>query len=316
MRLATHARPRKRRFVDRSPRSQPYDALHRVADAAYPAIRRLFVDAWEAVRAALPWQAVGDALQRGDLPAILVLVEQAWMETTDRMLRDPLRTRMQQIVGQSARASEPALVRLLGPRVAMTFDATSPHVLAYVREHSGQLIRDVGTETRQAIRALLVQNMQAGKGWQSLVGDIREIVGVTVRQADALVALRTRLLASGMNDARVGQLVAQKTRAYIRLRARTVARHESLLASNAGAHLLHQQLVADGVMDPALYRRFLVITPDERLCKSNICRDTRTMNTEGVGVLEPFQTPTGPQMYPPLHVLCRCTTATRAVRSQ
>ena len=174
----------------------------------------------------------------------------------------------------------------------------------------------IGDETRQAIRALLVQNMQAGRSWQSLVPELQQMIGVTVRQADALVALRTRLLASGMSEARVGQLVAQKTRAYIRLRARTIARHESLLAANTGQFQQMQQLVADGVMDPFQYRRFLVITPDERLCKTNICRDTRTMNAEGVGLLQPFQTPTGPQMYPPLHILCRCATVTRAARSR
>ena len=312
MRLATHARPPRRRFVDRSPRQRDWQAVHKVADRFYPALRRLFLEAWEAVRTALPWAAVGDALQRGDLPAVLVIVEQAWAESTDARIRDPLHRLTQQILVESARASAPALGQLLGPALAITFDRANPLVLDYIQQHSAALIRGIGDETRQAIRALLVQHMQAGRSWQSLVPDIRDLVGVTVRQADALVALRTRLLASGMQEARVGQLVAQKTRAYLRLRARTIARTESLRASNAGQHLLQQQLVADGIMDPTQYKRFVVITQDERTCP--ICRGIKAQNIEGVGLLQPFQTPTGPQMTPPFHVTCRCTSVTRAVK--
>ena len=259
--------------------------LHRMADKAFPALRRLFTDAWEAMREALPWAAVGEALQRGDLPAVLVMAEEAWMASTDRMVRDPLRAIMQQIVGQSAEASQPALTTLLKPRVAITFDAASPHVLAYVQQHSAQLIRGIGLETRQAIRALLVQNMQAGRSWQSVVPDIREMIGVTVRQADALVARRALLLAQGMKEARVEKLIAQKTRAYIRLRARTMARHESLLAANAGQFSTDTTTWGHGVMTT---KYALSVNTPMNGCVAN-CRDTRDMNAEGVGLLEPFQ---------------------------
>ena len=53
---------------------------------------------------------------------------------------------------------------------------------------------------------MLVQNMDAGRSWRSLVPELQQMIGVTVRQADALVALRTRLLASEMKEARVGNL--------------------------------------------------------------------------------------------------------------
>ena len=65
-------------------------------------------------------------------------------------------------------------------------------------------------------------------------------------------------------------------------------------------------------MEPMQYKRFVVITPDERLCQ--ICR-IKAQNAEGVPLLVPFQTPTGSQMFPPSHVTCRCTSVTRAVRS-
>ena len=127
---------------------------------------------------------------------------------------------------QGAQASQPALAAVVpgGAPLAITFDEASPLVLDFVRTHSATLIRGVGDETRQAIRAMLVQNMQAGRSWRSLIPEMQQMIGVTVRQADALVALRTRLGQVRCQQARVDQLVAQKTRAYQRLRARTIAR--------------------------------------------------------------------------------------------
>ena len=315
MRLATNARPPRRRFVDRSPRQRDWQALHKVADRAFPALRTLFTQAFTAFREHIDWSAMGTLLVQGNLPGVLMLLEQAWAESADAGLRDPLRALTQQLVAQGAAASQPALAAVLprGAGLAITFDQTSPLVLDYVRQHSATLIRGIGDETRQAIRAMLVQNMDAGRSWRSLVPELQQMIGVTVRQADALVALRTRLLASGMQEARVGQLVAQKTRAYIRLRARTISRHESMLAASFGAEAQTRELISSGVMDPSRYKKYFVITPDERLCKSNICRDTKRLNSDGVGVLEPFQTPNGPYMRPPIHILCRCVATIRAI---
>ena len=227
--------------------------MHRIADKHFPALRTLFTEAFTTFRQAIDWTALRELLVQGNLPGILVYLEQAWAESTDAGLRDPLRRSMQAIVTQGAIASQPALAAVLprSARLAVTFDEANPLVLTYVREHSATLIRGIGDETRQAIRAMLVQNMQAGRSWQSLVPELQTMLGVTVKQADALVALRTRLLAEGMREDPVSRLVDAKARQYKRLRARTIARHESLLASNfSGNFLQTQALVQEGVMDP------------------------------------------------------------------
>ena len=311
MQLTTLAR---RRFVEHPSRNPSWDSTHKVADKHYPALRALFVGAWDAMAATLDEHALARELVAGNLPAVLVLLEQAWATSTDVVLRDQLRTLMTRIVEQGAVASQPALTALLRPTVAITFDAASPFVLDFVHNHSATLIRDIGLETRQAIRAMLMRNMESGKSWRSLVPEIRETIGVTVRQADALVTQRGVLEAQGMNEAVIDRLIAQKTRAYKQLRARTIARDQSMLSANAGQFLHIQALVTQGVMDPTQYRRHLVLTPDERTC-TTVCVPTRRNHPNGVGLLEPFQTPQGPKMYPPLHVICRCTAATRAARS-
>lgn len=313
MRLATHVTPPRRRFVDKAPRSRAFDAVHRVADKFYQPLRRLFEQAWTAVQETVDWEEVSTALTQGNLPAVLVLLEQGWAESADRHLRDQLRTLMTQMVKQSAVASQPALTTLLRPTVAITFDAASPLVLDYVRNHSGELIQGIGRETRQAIRAMLVQNMEAGRSWRSLVPEMQQMIGVTVKQADALVARRRLLESQGMRPAQIDKLIEQKTRQYKRLRARTIARHEGMMAASFGAQAQVNELIAQGVLEPSRYKKYYILTNDDRLCP--ICRETKQLNRDGVGVLEPFQTPNGPHIRPPIHILCRCAATIRAVRS-
>ena len=312
MQLAGYAR---RRFVEKSPRNKAWDQLHKVADKAYPALRTLFTEAFASFREAIDWTALRELLVQGNLPEILVLLEQAWATSTDAGLRDPLRRSMQTMVTQGAVASQPALAAVLprSARLAVTFDEASPLVLDYVRTHSATLIRGIGDETRQAIRALLVQNMQAGRSWQSLVPELQSMLGVTVKQADALVALRARLLAQGMREDPVMRLVDAKARQYKRLRARTVARHETMEAVSQGAQAQMTELIQQGVLEPSRYKKYFVLTNDDRLCP--ICRETKQLNSDGVGLLDPFLTPNGPYLRPPIHVTCRCVATIRAVRS-
>jgi len=75
-------------------------------------------------------------------------------------------------------------------------------------------------------------------------------------------------------------------------------------AANEGQRMLWTQAVDSGSIDKNRARRFLVVTPDERL--EAFCEETAAMNADGVPWGEKFQTPDGPMEGAPLHVLCRC----------
>lgn len=313
MRLAVHAAPPpQRRFVDTAPRQAEWQAIHRVADTHYGAIRQLFALAWEVTAERLPLGELARALRLGDTPAVLMLVEQAFAETADLQLREQLRSILAQIVEQSVVASQPALTALLTPQppgLAITFGVPNALVLAYVQDRTGTLIHGVKSQTVQGIRAAIVQNMQAGRSWRSLVPEIQTIIGVTERQADALWARRLLLQLHGASDQTIERLLAQKARQYKRLRARTIARHETMDAANAGQYMQWQQLVAHGALAPLEYRRFWVVTPDDRTCR--LCRPIPQLNREGVGLLDLFDTPQGAVGRPPAHVACRCAQTLR-----
>ena len=126
MRFATHARPPRRRFVDRSPRQREWQALHKVADKAFPALRTLFTQAFTAFREHIDWAEVQTLLTHGNLPGLLVLLEQAWAESADASLRDPLRALTQQIVTQGAQASQPEFAAVVPGEPRLPSRLTKP----------------------------------------------------------------------------------------------------------------------------------------------------------------------------------------------
>ena len=103
------------------------------------------------------------------------------------------------------------------------------------------------------------------------------------------------------------QRYAERWRKY---RSQTIARTESIRALNAGAMETWRQAIKAGKFPEALVRRQWIVAKDERLCR--ICRPVPKLNPpRGVAFGQPFKTPKGPKMMPPLHPNCRCTVFVR-----
>ena len=104
-----------------------------------------------------------------------------------------------------------------------------------------------------------------------------------------------RALTDGIDEASLDRLTA-------------IARQEAIRAVNAGEHLAFRQGQANRSI-PRQARRFWEHRGDERVRDNH--RIVPSMNPLGVGANEPFHTPNGPTMFPPLEVNCRCRVAIR-----
>lgn len=102
----------------------------------------------------------------------------------------------------------------------------------------------------------------------------------------------------------VDKMVAAYARKYRKYRAEMIARTESMRALNIGVQDGWRQAVEAGKVPEGLVRRFWKVAHDERLCE--ICSPVPDMNDGGVKLGQPFATPKGPVMLPPLHPSCRC----------
>ena len=77
----------------------------------------------------------------------------------------------------------------------------------------------------------------------------------------------------------------------LQLRVENIARTESIWGLTPESRIV-EEAARQGTLDRASFRRFWLVTPDDRLCPE--CRAIPGMNPDGVRLDEPFQTPGGP----------------------
>lgn len=219
----------------------------------------------------------------------------------------------------------------------LSFDLLNPKAIDFLRAYAFDLIRQISQGTRESIRDVILEGFQEGKHPYEQAREIRDFIGLTTAQARAVRNYRrmlesgsspdlrealTRALRDGRFDStlltaantggtlsqgKVDAMVARYQERYLSYRAQTIARTETLRASNAGQQFLWEDAVDQGLLQEDKTRRYWVTTPDERLCP--VCEAIPRQNPKGVRMGEPFQTDLGAIDYPPAHPSCRCATS-------
>lgn len=111
-----------------------------------------------------------------------------------------------------------------------------------------------------------------------------------------------------LDKATADHIMRRHTRALISYRQSVIARQEATRAVHVGEYLAFRQGKANRSI-PRDARRFWQTRKDERVRHSHHL--VPAMNADGVDVGEPFQTPLGPVLYPPLEINCRCRVEVR-----
>lgn len=146
------------------------------------------------------------------------------------------------------------------------FDATNPKAKRWVEDHTADLLDDLNQATRDAIRDLVDRSFDGEFDVHDLADEIADLIG---------------------DDAR----------------AETIARTETMTASNQGQTAAWDQAIEEGFLTGRETKEWIV-TPDDRLCP--LCEP---MDGQNVPMSDNFVQPeTNDQVdAPPLHPRCRCT---------
>lgn len=210
-----------------------------------------------------------------------------------------------------------AMRRAAGP-LRMSFDRTNPEAVRWAQEQAAQLVSGIGDQAQEAIRRIVARSLNEGIPPRESARLIQKVIGLTDRDAMAVINLRFDMLEAapgttvraGKVRIRVpsGGLTADQVRRHatqyadrlVRARALLVARTETLAASNHGQQMLWLQARKEGLLTGRELREWIV-TPDDRLCPT-----CASMNGEKVGMEETFS---GGVIVPPRHPGCRCAVA-------
>lgn len=201
-----------------------------------------------------------------------------------------------------------------------------------IRQYQDDMIAQLETGARDTIEAVVLAGAQSGLGADAIVDDIRAVINLTDRQAQAVLnyrrmvtgldsgALQRQLrdtqfdsaFAAAQDDgttldaAVIDEMVSAYEENYLNYRADSIAQTESVRASNAGIHEAYRQAIDRGALPSDAIRRFWQTSMLENVCP--VCLSIPDMNQDGVEVGADFDSIDGPQGDPPdPHPLCACS---------
>lgn len=225
---------------------------------------------------------------------------------------------------------ESTVARALAKKSVLTgrFDITNPRAQAWARERSSSLITGVSKTTREAIRGVIERAFSEGIPPRAAARLIRPMIGLTPKDAQAVMNLRARLEDAsgqtvyagsrairvpedGFSDEEIENYTDRYSDRLLQDRSETISRTETIAASNEGQRELWEQMVEDGLLDASEQREWSV-AEDDRLCP--ICED---LDGQLAGLDEEFVTMDGERVIgPPAHPNCRCATVLSGKKAQ
>lgn len=269
------------------------EKLHRLADSYIPRFADTFERSAKGLRSKVTIEAVTEDMMGG-----LLFTPDVLYAAVDEM-----------VIAKEARPEEPsqAYVDLLIESAELggvNMDLDSPFVLTAAKKLTADLVTRVNRQTKAAIRQIIFEAIRDGDPPLVAQKTLRQTIGLTKR--DALAVKR-------MAEVRP-EKVERYRQKLIRHRAITIARTETMHASNLGQKVAWQQMAADGLLDTTRFRQQWLATDDDRLCPFCAPMDGQTVGLDEQfvssqkGVLPSERVPyegTAVEV-PPLHVSCRC----------
>ena len=237
-----------------------------------------------------------DALQHStaDKVASLVTVE-PWLEMQEA-LQDELQ---EELIAAGNRVKLPRIQKAL---VGFSFNAPNKDASNFAVQQGASLVTEVIADQRNAIKSL-VSDAQMGRGLapREMARQLKNVVGLTSQQSGWVRNFEERAISQAMAGGKTFDQAlegSQKaTRRYHdkihRYRTETIARTETLKASNEGRNAAWKQGVNEGFISP--------IALKEWQAEGSACNICLPLDGEQVPLLDSF-----PEGDPPRHPNCRC----------
>jgi len=315
--------------------------LRRLATQLKPEIATAFLQAVEQLRDKIDLKELVDLLAQGRTQEAIARVQSAvtqggWQQLANTVSRGALEAAL---TGMRTAVADVPFTQL-----ETVFSVTNPKTVGFLNQYEMQLIRQLADDSLSSVRRAILDGVSAGRNPLDVARDVRRFIGLTDTQTQAVQNFRRLLenqdrdvLARALRDKRfdptvrawldgdldlkpeqVDRMVDRYTDRYLKYRSETIARTEAIRATQVGNHQIWQQAVDSGQFQAMEVRRSWIYTHDGRARDAHIA--IPSMNPDGVGLNEPFQTPLGPLMYPgdPAGVAantinCRCAVIYRYV---
>lgn len=210
-----------------------------------------------------------------------------------------------------------------------SFDLYAESTQERIRAAQDALITALDESSRDTVDQIVIAGAQTGLSADDIVTDIRETIGLTDPQAQAVINYRNMLeqgddtaldrawrddtaddeisaaieAGEDLDPDRIDELVDAYRDNALDYRANSIAVTETSRAVNMGLRDSYTQAIDDGVFSDDAVRRFWQIGPNP--CP--ICEAIPDLNPDGVAVDEDFDSDDGDIDDPPVHTSCQCS---------
>jgi hypothetical protein len=291
-----------------------------------PSVAKAFLSAVEKYQKQIDEAAIRSALASGDAATLAAVMDASKLGSI-MTNEGAMEAAMANTFTAGGDASSKVLEQAFGVRPS-SFKATDPKAVLFAREQAGTLIVQISDEVMEAVRIVLAAAQEYGLTTVQQARAIREIVGLPpnwanaplnfaeeIRAGQAAAAtrrrlsavdkarIRARIKAGTVDEAFIEEMQRKYTASLLNRRGLNIARTETMKAAINGQHEAWRSAVREGIL-PSTTRRAVIVTPDDRLRPTHA--QVPSMNLDGVGIDEAFDTPWGSMMNPPWQPLCRC----------
>ncbi len=299
------------------------DDVRRIAERLEPGLRKAFLQTLDALRNQIPLNTLTELIEAGQTEAIGELI---------RAVQLPAKT-----MADAQRILTTA-INQAGTKTAtgfgLSFTLDNPAAVRWAETNTGRLITGITTETRQAIAGIVRDGLIQGIPPRTQARQIRRIVGLTQRDADAVNRFLNGQLDAGIKPDRAEAMADRMRNRLLRRRAENIARTETIAASSQGQLQAWRDAADSGLINRNTTRRVWIATEDERLCPICAVLDGQTVGfrdefvshhqatgfdikrvgtKQGTPVLDiqvqglkPLKNPVT-TLTPPAHPSCRCS---------
>lgn len=177
----------------------------------------------------------------------------------------------------------------------LSFDLKDPHFEMAVYDQGAKLIAEIDAETRHAVQTVVANARRDGLHPRQFAPTIREMVGLTARQATAVGTRLNAMLNHGVPTERAQREADRYSERLRKQRATTIARTETIRAASIGRRASFDQAARNGLLNPLTARREWIAIQD------NPAEPCFQLNGTTVGFTEDFE-----YGDPPIHPNCRC----------
>ncbi len=275
------------------PSSRDVKRLQAALDRLEPTVRKQVAKAFEKLRTRVTLSRLIDAIERRDDFALRALVSSLSRDLA--VAGETLRTAFT----AGARAAQ-VEIQSLKPKVAIAFNAKDPASVFAAKQSAAEFVTGVTTQTRKALRAVIARSFSEGISARDTAKLLKPLIGLTERQAIAVVNRRALNAGKGWTADRIAKDAATYAQRLLKQRALMIARTELATSSTAGQVSRWTQAKAQGLIDGSMVQ-VVIVTPDDKLCPVCEPLDGQTAVIGGT-----FQTSLGESAGPPFHPNCRC----------